>query len=227
MENENVLLKYFTERHKELSEGRSTQNGPVITVSREFGCPAKEFTLELTNQLNKIGPLWRVISKESMKEAAEEMKLNPRQVEYVFKDEKRDIMDEMLNAMTYHYYKNDKYVRNAMSRILRQIARQGYVIILGRCGVCITQDVEKSLHIMLEAPEDFRLKNVMEWFELDEKNAREKMQEMDRKRIAVRDEFAGGRFDYHQFDLRVNMSRYTVKQAVDLTVSTIKMWQLI
>lgn len=227
MSTDNVLLEYFTERHKEVSEGKGAKEGPVITVSREFGCPAKEFTLELKNQLDKLDPLWRIISKESMKEAAEEMQLNPRQAEYVFKNQKREIMDEILDAMTYRYYKNDKYVRNTMSRILRQIARQGYVIILGRCGVCITQSVQKSLHIKLEAPEEFRIKNVMKWFELDESNARKKMNEMDSKRIAVRNEFAGGKFDYHQFDLRVNMSRYNIKQAVDLTVSSIKMWQLI
>lgn len=48
---------------------------------------------------------------------------------------------------------------------------------------------------------------------LDRKTAREMMEDVDEKRVAMRNDFAGGEFDSHQIDLRINMQRFNVRDA--------------
>jgi len=48
------IQKYLAEQyHRSLQKGKSP--GPVITISREYGCAAKEIAEILASKLNQIG----------------------------------------------------------------------------------------------------------------------------------------------------------------------------
>ena len=53
----NILLEYMKKRFKSEPGGitaTKTKIGPVVTISREYGCPAKRLAGMLTSALNRI-----------------------------------------------------------------------------------------------------------------------------------------------------------------------------
>ena len=77
---ENILSKYL---YKNLNEGliQKTELGPVITVSRDYGCEANVFAQSLVESINfKTNDkknLWKFINKEILDKSAQELHLNP------------------------------------------------------------------------------------------------------------------------------------------------------
>jgi len=65
------LLKYTEDRiHQE--DGRFKEAGPVITISREYGCPSKIISSRLSDELTKKlfvkgkDIKWKYVTKEIM-----------------------------------------------------------------------------------------------------------------------------------------------------------------
>ncbi|MCF8219435.1 MAG: cytidylate kinase-like family protein [Bacteroidales bacterium] len=229
---DNVLFHYFTNRYQQKEKDTNklrdtTDAGPVVTVSREFGCHGKEFSRDLKQRLETQGKPWQIVSKEVLDHAAKELKLHPRQLEYVFKGERRSDIEEMLTAMSSRFYKGEYGIRKALRKVIYKLAYQGNAIILGRCGVCIAQDIEKSLHVKLEAPVEHRIANIMQWKSINADEAARLMNEMDKNREFVLHNFSKKVFDPHMFDLKINMGRFNVAEAVDLTVKVLEMKNIV
>jgi len=83
------LLSYIKKRYEETHK-RKTGPGPVITISREYGCPAKAIAQRLSEVLserkNAAGQInsWKWYSKEILDESAKQLQLDPSKIKYVF-----------------------------------------------------------------------------------------------------------------------------------------------
>src|SRR5512133_2244591 len=148
------LVTYLTHRYYK-DDQKKTEPGPVITISREYGCPGKQIAEKLcnalTDKLKSRGEKseWRWVSKEILTEAANELQVNPEEIKYVFDYEQKGILDDILKAQGQRYYKNDRKIRNTIGNVIRSFGIQGNVIIVGRAGVVLTKDIPRSLHISL------------------------------------------------------------------------------
>ena len=80
------LSRYAFERLLE-REKRIARPGPVITISREYGCPSKLIAAMLTDLINEKYARknkWHWISKEILEETARKLGLTPREIKYIF-----------------------------------------------------------------------------------------------------------------------------------------------
>ena len=68
--------------------------------------------------------------------------------------------------------------------VIREAARSGNVVILGRGGAYILQDLPGALHVFLRASESVRVKTVMEREHLNEEEARKRAKQTDENRRA-------------------------------------------
>ncbi|MBL7112041.1 MAG: cytidylate kinase-like family protein [Bacteroidales bacterium] len=226
------LSKYLTERYLE-SISEQKFEGPVITISREFGCPAKKVAEKLASRLTEISsPIakkmkWRWISKEIIDESARQLNMDPAEIQYVFRYEKRGVFDDILSSQSKKYYKSDRKIRNTIARVIRNIAREGNVIIVGRGGVAITREIEKSLHIHLEAPIGWRALRVSEKYCLTQEEAQKYARDIDNKRKAFRDYFHGKGSDYSRFDIVFNAMTLSVDEIVEGTIGMLKLRKMI
>jgi len=81
----------MTERYQD-SLLKQEYEGPVVTIARDFGCPARKIAARLTNQLNQLknskskNIRWRWISKEIMAESARELEMDPADIKYIFRE---------------------------------------------------------------------------------------------------------------------------------------------
>lgn len=218
------LIKYMSDRL--LKEGgEKDYPGPVITISRLYGCPAKKIAKILTEELTtkmmvkgykKIQ--WKLITKEIICEAARELEMDPSKIKYVFDNEQKGFIDDIFSAQLNKYYKSNRKIRNTISRVIRNIANEGFALIVGRGGVAITRDIPKSLHVSLEAPLAWRATRVSEKHELTLEEAVKYARDIDRKRQLFRESFQGKNNDYTEFDLTLNCMTLSVDEIVKIIV---------
>jgi len=220
------LSKYLTDWYKE-DLSKSIFPGPVVTISRELGCPAKKTAACLTEALNTIeGQVKkhprRWISKEILQESAKELQVDSTQIQHVFDYKSRGILEDLLLAQSKDYYKSDLKIRTTIAKVIRKFANEGNAVIVGRGGVAITRDIPKSLHIYLEAPLEWRVLRVAEKHDLTIEKARSHALQIDKKRSHFRDYFQGKGTDYTRFDIKLNCMTLERKEIIDIIVGALK-----
>mgnify|MGYP001266344084 CR=1 FL=1 len=167
---ENILLKYMAERFNAVKEERTVQqkNLPFVTISREFGCPAKEVAkivvdkLNLSNEKKQHAQPWAKLSKEILQAAANELNIEPGRIQKIFNDEKRGTIDEILNALSDKYYQSDRKILKTIDKVIVDFAMYGNVVIIGRGGMSVTRHLPLGIHVRLFAPLEWRLQRLIE-----------------------------------------------------------------
>ncbi|MBN1182489.1 MAG: cytidylate kinase-like family protein [Bacteroidales bacterium] len=228
----NYLQKRF-EQHESQSKMTEFDYGPVITLSREYGCPAKRIAEKLSEKLTQVNKTkgnkqqWKWIGKEILAEAAKELSVDPSKIKYLFNYEQRGFLDDIFASYSSKYYKSSRKVKNTVRDVIRSIGKEGNCIIVGRGGVAITHDIIKSLHVNLEAPLEWRAIRVSERYNISIPKARDYALDIDKKRKAFREQFEGKNTDYTTFDLTLNCMTLTMDEIVDIIVHTAEIRKLI
>ncbi len=229
----NILLKYLEERHKNKREEIDfLEVGPVVTISREFGCPAKMIAKKISESLDELHAgkekqEWKIVTKEILENAAKELGLEPENIEYVFKNEKRGAIDDILNALSNKYYKSDRKIKKTLKEVILSIGEDGNAIIVGRCGASITREIPKSLHVRLIAPLLWRVPGIKERHKISYYEAEKLAVDNDKRRKKLRDNFAGKKIDDYDYDLILNTKTLSIDEIVSLVIKTMKMKELI
>jgi cytidylate kinase len=227
------LLKYMSNRLQEECASAG-QPGPVITISRLYGCPAKKVAKNLTDALTEKMQVrgykkikWKMITKEIMSESARELEVDPAKIKYVFDYEQKGLIDDILSSHLNKYYKSDRKIRNTVGRVIRNIACEGNAVIVGRGGVAITRDISRSLHINLEAPLEWRVLRISEKNLLTLEDAEKYANDIDRKRKQFREYFEGKNTDYTKFDLTFNCMTLSIEEIVKIILKAVEVRNLI
>jgi cytidylate kinase len=221
------LSKYLNNWYKE-DPARNIFPGPVVTLSREVGCPAKKIAADLAGRLNGMKKThakeqaWRWIDKEIMMESAKELQVDSSQIQHVFEYKNRGILEDLLMAQSKNYYKSDMKIRTTIAKVIRNFANAGNAIIVGRGGVAITRDIPRSLHVYLEAPLEWRALRVADKHNCSIDQARNYAQNIDKKRAGFRDFFQGKGNDYTRFDIKLNCMTLEPKELVDIIVAAMR-----
>lgn len=162
---ENLFLKYMSERpDKERSKKEVTPlNKPVITISREYGCPGERIAEKLTTVLLKksqhhYGNLdWHWISKEIIEQSAKKLKMSPTMINELSKKGESGFFDNLTVFFSDMFYPADSKIQSSIASFIYETALNGYVVILGRASEIITHNFLNALHIKLYAPTDWRI----------------------------------------------------------------------
>jgi len=222
------LLKYMSDRLNDDFDDIK-EAGPVITISRLYGCPSKPIAKELSERLTAKaiaqglkGVEWSFITKEIMNESAKELEMHPSKIKYVFDYEKKGLIDDILSSHSNKYYKSDRKIRNTIAKVIRNMAREGHVVIVGRGGVAITHDIPRSLHINLEAPLEWRKIRIAESCNLSLEQAEKAIYETDKNRKEFREYFEGKNTDYTQFDITINCMTLSIKEITSIIMKAVE-----
>jgi cytidylate kinase len=228
---ENVLLHYMEKRFEEpLREGLCGPH-PFITISREFGCPSKKIGMLLVEKLNQRPghekvPSWKMISKEIIQEAAQQLNLDPEHIRYMFQSEQLGILDDIL-ASFYLNSKSSMRIKKAIHDVIRSFAMKGYAVIIGRAGAAITINCVNSLHIRLQGPMEWRIRQVCDSRGINETEAEKLILDMDKKRRIMMETFTGNKFDIHIFDMIINCHTFTREEIADMILRVMETKKMI
>jgi cytidylate kinase len=226
------ISKYLKDRYEE-SVLRQSFPGPVVTISREVGCPAKRIAQKITDNLNnsqmkfaKNIP-WRWISKEIMEESARELNVDLAEIQYVFDYKQHGVLEDLLLSHSKRFYKTDRKIRNTIAKVIRNFADEGNAVIVGRGGVAITRDIPRAFHVHLEAPLEWRALRTSEKHCMNLDDARKCCIDIDRRRQQFRDYFEGKGNDYTRFDMKFNCMTVDSDEIVDIIIAAMKVRKLI
>ena len=221
------LKKYLTERDSK-KETFFISDKPVITISREFGCAAREIAKKLVLKLNSEfeqkgqKSKWKWINKEILAESARELKVDVKRIQHIFESEERGLFGELIQAHSERYYTSDHRIKQAIAKVVRSFINEGHVIIVGRGAVSIAKDHPKSLHVMLQAPFDWRVEQVSEKRDLPVQKVIPYAREIDIRRKKFRDFFLVGESDHTLFDVIFNRMTMDDTDIVDAIICIMK-----
>lgn len=231
-----ILFNYLNRRLQE-AEGKNIspqkKPGPVVTISRQSGCSARRLTQKLVEEINnrsvrKEGQKdWDYINKELLEKAARELNVKPSEIAYVFKYQERNALGDIFASYANKYYKSDRKIRKTIADVIRSIAAEGNIIIIGRAGVVLAKDIMNSLHISLEAPLEWRSLMISERYNLSFSDARKSVIEMDKKRERFRESFEGRNTDYTWFDVTFNRMSLTENEIIEAIIKMMELKKLI
>jgi len=228
----NILLQYMKDRFKSdptTSKRSRSDLGPVVTISRDYGCPAKRLAGMLSTALNRIElenytqHRWSWIGKEILEESAKELNLKPTMVREIVNKETSGVVDDIVLSLSHKYYPGDQKIKKTIGDVIRDFAEQGHVIIVGRGGVSITRNIPKSLHIKIQAPLEWRINDVSNRQMISLAEAKKKIEHIDHHRALIRSFFEGTEVNDSIFDLTFN---YMTVQEEDIVSTIIHMLEL-
>lgn len=226
---DNLFLKYMKERSGQKKQVNQTDAlpGPVITISREYGCHGKRIAERLAALLNmKLSKLgidkqWRWISKEILERSAKELKLTPALLKDLSDYKQKSFFENLALFFSEEYYPGDAKIKNTIAKFIHEEAVEGCVIIVGRAGEAITKDIKQSFHVKLEAPLEWRIESVAKNDQISIGETRKLCIEQDKRRAKFRNYFEKDRPDVDFFDLRINTKSMNDDEIVDLLLSVI------
>lgn len=229
---ENLLLKYMSERLDFKSDSHSHQ-GPVITISRECGCPGNEIAELLVHKLNQklvregLTPKWRWINKEIIQKASEELKMKPSDVETHLKSKELGVIQDIVSSFTEVYHIRNSSISKVIFEVIRNLALSGHVVIVGRGGGAIAWDIPKSLHLYLEAPLSWKAEVIRSQKGITLVQARTLVLERDMQRARFRELYRAKFSDEIFYDERFNCKSFTKDQLCELAFRAAELKKII
>jgi cytidylate kinase len=228
---ENPSPKYISGTFREHLQENSGCLYPFLTISREYGCPSKLVAKMLEEALNKKQALpkgirWRTINKEIVMEAARELNLNPTRVNSIFSTEYHGDFEDVLASFSSNY-KSNRRIHKTIRDVVKSFVKNGYIILVGRAGVAITHECPNALHIRLQAPMEWRIRQICERSHMASSEALKKVTDMDKKRTLLIEHFLGKKFDPSIFDLIYNCKSFGLEEIVTSIIHAMEQKKMI
>ncbi len=217
---ENLFLHYMHERVRREEEHTVQDPGPVITISREYGCYGSEIAELLTEKINKAHateekPEWVFVSHQVLHDAAESLQTKPDDISHIFGAKEKSIFGDLVSIFSKDKYLSDIQIKRTLAQIVRSYSEQGNSIIVGRAGCVLAKHIKKSLHVRLIAPFCWRVNVIKDRFNLSSSDAVEKVKETDKRRETFMEFFRGNKPDSELFDIILNRSTIETEVIVD------------
>jgi len=162
--------------------------GPFITISRQFGCHGFSVGLLLLDLLNDSADpdeSWKIYHREILTRLATETDLAEEILDRQRRAKPR-LITGFLKSLGKGRVPSGMQVRNQITTIIRGLAIEGRAIIIGQGGSGATMDLPNGLSVRLEAPEDWRVKQVAFRDGLTETQARLRIRAKEREREYLR-----------------------------------------
>ncbi len=217
------FFDYFDGRYRESVLSKTgADEGPVITISRQTGCDARQIAENVVDNLNRKAGTnkWKWVDKDIIYAIAKELNTDSQRVENYYKGMELSNMSEMIMAFSGGFV-SDERVKKAIKDVVMSMCKDGYIVLVGRGGVSLARNIADSLHVRLIAPFYWRVENVMKKKEMEIESAEEYVVDTDERRhnlITTFLEKKSVNIDF-LFDVTINRFSFNIYECADLIVS--------
>ncbi|MBE5875270.1 MAG: cytidylate kinase-like family protein [Lachnospiraceae bacterium] len=198
----------------------------IITIGRQFGSGGHEIGEKLANHFGI-----QYFDKKLLSRAAKESGFCE---EMLKNHDERPTNSFLYNLVmdTYTFgYNSSAFVDMPISHkvfmaqfdTIKKIAEEEACVIVGRCADYALQEYKNSLHIFIHAAEDFKIKRIMDTFNISEDEARDMMIKKDKQRQSYYNYYSTkkwGRSD--SYDLSISSSVLGIDGTVDMLIQYIE-----
>jgi len=228
---DNLLLKYMNERVRPEIKKAIEPPGPVITISRECGCSGRLFAEKLIERINlKISnpsQKWKWVNKEILSLASKELKINPDKIKNLLDAADKNFLDEIVSSFTVKYYAPDAKIKRAIKEVVRHLATQGNVVIIGRGSEALTQDIQRSLHVKLYAPLNWKVDVISSRDNISKEAAKKIVIETDKRRLKFVEGYLTKDPNKVIYDIDFNCAKFSIEEMIELILKVAEMKSLL
>ena len=198
----------------------------IITIGRQFGSAGHEIGERLAKDYGI--PYY---DKELLTRAAKESGFCE---EMIKNHDERPTNSFLYNLVmdTYSFgYNSSAFVDMPISHkvfltqfdAIKKIADEGPCVIVGRCADYALADYKNAVHVFIHADEEFKVKRVMERFDISEQKAKEMMIKKDKQRQSYYNYYSSKKWGMAaSYDLTVNSSVLGIDGTVKLIIQYIE-----
>jgi len=205
---------------------------PVITIAREFGAGGSRVAELLAQRLGA-----EVIDRQLVAEVARRLGLTADEV--AAEDERaKSVVDRLIRSFAWFgeaygpgwsppysdpLVDPQQAVRLLTEEVIRETARRGNAIIVGRGGAFILADWPDVLHVFLRSAEPVRIREIMARDALSEEEARRRLHQTDADRGAyMRRNYGTNWRDPRRYDLVLDTGRLGYQRAADTILAAVR-----
>jgi len=199
--------------------------GPYITISRQFGCYGFSLGLLLMEILNEDATpetTWRIYHREILERLASETDMAPADLDHT-RRAKPGILSEFFRSLSKKRVPGGYEVRNRIMTIVRDLCTAGHAIIIGQSGAIATLGLPNGLSVRLEAPKEWRAKEVAFREGLSEVQSKLRIQAMEKERDYLRKLYEKRFQSKTIFNLTYDCSYFTLTQIARHVVYALKL----
>jgi hypothetical protein len=216
-----ATLRFQARLNQARPSGSPLKPGPVITISREFGCEGVATAAALQLLLETDTHPWLAYSRELHDRLASG--LDPfNELHELLDDRSRDAIEELVD----HLFANKPtdYVRfKTLARNIHVLGALGHAIIVGSAGAMILHDRDNAFHVRIVGSESFRATRISQATGVSIEEAREVIGKQNENRVAFVQKFMHGDIrDPHHYDLVVNNDRFKADEMAHIISYALK-----
>ena len=209
---------------KNKSSHKDTETRPFVTISREYGCGGFEIASEIVEILNdefKSEPVWAAYDKKILEKLSSDMGFTTK-LANTLTDHARGQMTNLFQT-TFSAFPSKSTVYLKMAEVIRTLAVNGNVILVGRGGNAITKDMDKGLHIRIIAPLKWREERISRILGVNKKEATKIIKDKSKKRHNIIKEMLNFDIsDPYNYHYVINDEKFTIKEAAHIIIEGIK-----
>ncbi|MCG8474036.1 MAG: cytidylate kinase-like family protein [Cytophagales bacterium] len=222
MENNelNEYLKYvlFKETHI-----KTKTDKPFITINAQSGCQVDELVAILLRKLNKEKLNgWKVLDKDILKSAAEELKIKENVIKESLVEEGHNFLNDFIESFSKGFYgPSTQKLTDTIQKVVRRQAERGNTILVGRAADMITADMKHGLHVFLEGPIEWRIKNLQKQKNLTKARAIKELERMQEHKKRFRDQFEKYVTQELSFSISINQALISPEEAAKIIMRSL------
>jgi cytidylate kinase len=205
---------------------------PIVTISRQYGAGGSSVAALVAAELGA-----EVVDKRLIEEVASRLSMQTSDVEAEV-ERPRTLLDRLVRSFstlepglgigwTPPYpdplFDPRKEILDLTEQVIREVAGSGNVVVVGRGAGFVLRDRPASFRAFLRAPEDVRVRRLMERLALTEPETRRKMHETDSNRAAyIRQLYGRDWCDPDEYDLVINTGRVSYAVAAEMILCGVR-----
>lgn len=174
----------FPEEYKEVNEGEIDTNvlcKNVIVIGRQYGSGGHDIGKALAEKLG-----YKFYDQEIIEMIAGTTGMSPDFISHQEETMKNHLLYDFVNQMYLYGDKEEESPKDriyeAESEVIRNLAKKGNCIIIGRCSDYVLRNEKNVLRIFLSAPIEARIRRTKEKLNISDKEVKQKVQKEDKRR---------------------------------------------
>ena len=189
---------------------------PVICIGRQFGSGGREIGLAVSQKMGI--PFY---DKEILKKAAQDSGISQELFERADERPSSSFLYTLSIGAAPAFASYDDYLTDDklfvfQSNTIRELAKQGPCVFIGRCADYVLRQQPGMLSVFIHAPLEQRVRRAREAYNVEQPNLESYVLRQDKARASYYNYFATGRWgDSREYDLCIN-SRIGIDAAVEV-----------
>lgn len=183
----------------------------IITINREYGSGGRYVGTLLAKRLGV-----KLYDKNLIMMVSNESGLSASYIE----ENEQNVKDKLLanfNSQYYNNLTNDDNLFIAESNAIKEIAKKGACVIIGRCADYVLKDEENVFKIFLYSDDENKVKRAVKYYGLEEKTALKEINKINKARQNHYTHYTGGEWkDLDYYDFSINVDKFGVEKTAEM-----------